>query len=85
MHVQVSHSAAAVPLIALLGSIMLLLDRCIPNLPRERSIVAHVRLNSSLPSVSNEAPAVARLFASTGFQTSSTKQPSGEHNVRESV
>ena len=56
---------------------MLMLDKRIPDLPRERSIVAHVRLNSSLQAVSSEAPAVARLLAPTGFQAGSAKQPAG--------
>ena len=64
--------------IALLGSVLLLLDKCIPSLPRERSIVAHIRLSSSSQLISNQAPAVVRLFAATGYAASKDRFPAGQ-------
>lgn len=63
----------SLPLVALLGSVLLLLDTCIPSVARERSIVAHVRLNSGSQLVSHQAAAIVRLFAATGFDPDSNK------------
>ena len=76
---QQSHSSESLQIVALLGSILLLLDKCIPSSARERSIVAYVRLNSGSQSVSSQALAVIGLFASTGFEAGSTKAPTGQH------
>lgn len=64
-------------MISLLGSVLLLLDKGIPSLSRERSIVAHIRLNSSSQLISNQAPAVVRLFAATGYAASKDRFPAG--------
>ena len=64
-------------MVALLGSVFMLLDKCIPGMARERSIVAHIRLNSGSQLISNQAPAIVRLFAATGFDSSSAKLPTG--------
>jgi len=65
-------------IVALLGSVLLLLDECIPSTVRERSIVAYIRLNSGSQAVSNQAAVIVRLFAATGFEASSTKVPTGQ-------
>ena len=65
-------------MVALLGSAFMLLDKCIPGMARERSIVAHIRLNSGSQLVSNQAPAIVRLFAATGLDSSGAKPPIGQ-------
>ncbi len=64
-------------LVALLGSVLLLLDICVPSTARERSIVAHIRLNTGSQVVSRQAAAIVRLFAATGFEESTAKVPTG--------
>ena len=65
-------------LVALLGSVLLLLDICVPSTARERSIVAHIRLNTGSQTVSRQAAAIVRLFAATGFEESVAKVPTGQ-------
>ena len=65
-------------LVALLGSVLLLLDICVPSTARERSIVAHIRLNTGSQVVSRQAAAIVRLFAATGFEESVAKVPTGQ-------
>ncbi len=65
-------------LVALLGSVLLLLDICVPSTARERSIVAHIRLNTGSQIVSRQAAAIVRLFAATGFEESIAKVPTGQ-------
>jgi len=62
----------------LLGSVLLLLDICVPSTARERSIVAHIRLNTGSQVVSRQAAAIVRLFAATGFEESVAKVPTGQ-------
>lgn len=65
-------------MIALLGSVLLLLDRRIPSLTRERSIVAHIRLNSASQLVTSQAPAIIRLLASTGYAAGKDRFSAGQ-------
>lgn len=65
-------------LVALLGSVLLLLDVCVPSTARERSIVAHIRLNTGSQIVSRQAAAIVRLFAATAFEESNAKVPTGQ-------
>ena len=65
-------------LVALLGSVLLLLDICVPSTARERSIVAHIRLNTGSQIVSRQAAAIVRLFAATAFEESIAKVPTGQ-------
>ncbi|KAL0035553.1 hypothetical protein WJX77_011820 [Trebouxia sp. C0004] len=68
---------ASLQLVALLGSVLLLLDICVPGTARERSIVTHIRLHTGSQIVSRQAAAIVRLFAATGFEESVAKVPTG--------
>ncbi len=76
-HLQ-AQQPASLQLVALLGSVLLLLDICVPSTARERSIVAHIRLNTGSQIVSRQAAAIVRLFAATGFEESIAKVPTGQ-------
>lgn len=76
--VQLQEVESQQTMIALLGSVLLLLDECIPSLARERSIVAYIRLNSSSQLISNQAPAVVRMFAATGYAAGKDRFPAGQ-------
>lgn len=65
-------------MIALLGSVLLLLDKCMPSPTRERSIVAHIRLNSASQLISSQAPAIIRLLAATGYAAGKDRFPAGQ-------
>ncbi|KAL0019773.1 hypothetical protein WJX79_007774 [Trebouxia sp. C0005] len=74
---QQAQQPVSMQLVALLGSVLLLLDVCVPSTARERSIVAHIRLNTGSQTVSRQAAAIVRLFAATGFEESVAKVPTG--------
>ena len=76
-HLQ-AQQPASMQLVALLGSVLLLLDICVPSTARERSIVAHIRLNTGSQIVSRQAAAIVRLLAATGFEESIAKVPAGQ-------
>ena len=74
---QGTNPEAALTATTLLGSVMLLLDKSLPGIARERSIVAFIRLNSGVQSVSSQAPAIIKLCASTGYDALHAKGPAG--------
>ena len=63
---------------AMLGAVMLLMDKHIPGVARERSIVAYIRLNSGVQSVASQAPGFIRLFSATGYSVSQSRTPAGQ-------
>lgn len=75
--VQATDTRSIIEATALLGSVMLLLDKQIPGIARERSIVAYIRLNSGMQAVTSQAAEVVRVCAATGFMALQSKSPAG--------
>lgn len=75
---QTNDTKSTLAATAILGAVMLLLDKHIPDVARERSIVAYIRLNSGMQSVASQAPGSIRLFAATGYSVLQSRTPVGQ-------
>ncbi|CAL8464950.1 g4485 [Coccomyxa elongata] len=63
--------------VALVGALLLALDRRIDGAVRERSVVAYYRLKGGAQAVGPSVNQVITLVSSTGFQASAKKPPAG--------
>ena len=63
--------------VAIMGALLLALDRCIPGFTRERAVVTHVRVCGGAAAVGSSLNAVIALAASTGFRPGA-RLPAGE-------
>ena len=61
--------------IAILGALLLTIDRKLPGPLRERLIVAFFRMKGGLQAAGVSANAVIALFADTGFNPETSKLP----------
>ena len=65
--------------VAMLGCLLLAMDRCVPGHCRERAVVMHVRVSGGTAAVGPSLNAVMALAASSGFHPGG-RLPAGEHH-----
>ena len=61
-----------------MGCFLLLLDRLVPSLPRERALIAYYRYKGGAQAVGPSISAVLELGKSTGFRPDAKSWPSGK-------